>query len=122
MRPRVRERHLRCGVRIQARGTVPNSAASPLSGVVVQSEAPSLTLFIDGRRIGSLPREMSNLEPGTHVVSINGGDLFDSWEQTVAVLEGEVLELQPELALRAGKLHVTLSDSARDARVTLVGN
>lgn len=90
------------------------------TGLKVSSKASGLTLTVDGKRIGSLPQELTELTPGEHKVVISGSPFIKDFEQTVTVKEGEMFELEPDLKLNKGQVSIQLDDSSKGAKVALV--
>lgn len=90
------------------------------TGLKVSSKASGLTLTVDGKRIGSLPQELTELAPGDHKIAISGSPFIKDFEQTVTVKEGELLEFEPELQLNKGQVSIQLDDSSKGAKVALV--
>jgi hypothetical protein len=129
---------------VQVRVTAPGYQGSPDESVVITSEAvtlhkvqlgassdtgidvrttiPNLQLYVDGRRIGSLPRKVMGLPPGEHTVVISGGETFTAEERRIHLDPNQTLvidDLQPKL--KSGTLELVAGDNADGARVTLDG-
>lgn len=92
------------------------------TGLKVTSEAPGLTLSIDGKRIGALPQEVSDIEPGEHKLTLSGSLFIDEYSETVTVKKGETLEFEPKLKLSKGQVNIKLDDSAQGAKIVLLVN
>lgn len=90
------------------------------TGLKVSSKASGLTLTVDGKKIGSLPQELKELEPGNHKISISGSPFIKDFEQTVTVKDGEILEFEPDLQLSKGQVSIQLDETSKDAKVALV--
>lgn len=96
--------------------------ASADTGIEVQTSVPNLQLYVDGRRIGSLPRKVMGLPPGEHTLVVSGGDNFTTEERRIQLDPNQTLvisDLQPKL--KAGTLELRAGDNAHGARVTLDG-
>ncbi len=91
------------------------------TGIKVSSKASGLTLTVDGNKIGSLPQELKELEPGEHKIAITGSPFIEDFEETVTVKEGEILDFEPELKLKKGQVSIQLDEeSTKGAKVALV--
>ena len=66
-------------------------------GRLVLRTEPGATLYIDGRRIGSLPREDTRVVDGDHFVSITRRGR-DAWSREVAVGRDQTLVVDADLA------------------------
>lgn len=96
--------------------------ASADTGIEVQTSVPNLQLYVDGRRIGSLPRKVMGLPPGEHTLIVSGGDNFTTEERRIQLDPNQTLvinDLQPKL--KAGTLELRAGENAAGARVTLDG-
>jgi len=90
------------------------------SGVmrVPAGEAP-LTLYVDGKRVGRLPQEVSGLSAGKHWVKLDPEDGSATIEKSVNVLAGEVVEVEPKPAKREKALvTIRLGRGSEGAQVT----
>lgn len=85
---------------------------------VPAAEAP-LTLYVDGKRVGRLPQEVSGLSGGKHWIKLDPEDGGDAIEKAVTILPGETVEVEPR-ASRRDKALVTirLSPGSEGAAVT----
>ncbi len=90
------------------------------TGLKVRAEAPGLSLIVDGKKIGALPQEVSELEPGDHKIEISGSEFFEDYSETISVKQGEVADIEPKLKLKKGQVTVKLDGSAEDAKVYLL--
>lgn len=90
------------------------------TGLKVTSKASGLTLTVDGKKIGSLPQELTELTAGDHKIAISGSPFIKDFEQTVTVKDGEILEFEPDLKLNKGQVSIQLDESSKDAKVALV--
>lgn len=96
--------------------------ASADTGIEIQTSVPNLQLYVDGRRIGSLPRKVMGLPPGEHTLVVSGGDSFTTEERRIQLEPNQTLvinDLQPKL--KSGTLELRAGDNANGARVTLDG-
>jgi serine/threonine-protein kinase len=90
------------------------------TGVEVRTLLSGLTLSIDGKQVGTLPRRVPGLAPGEHLLRIEGGENYYPEERTVRVTENEISVLEPVTPkLKFGTLEVAASERLRDARVTI---
>jgi len=90
------------------------------TGVRVSSPASGLSLTVDGRKVGALPQDLIELEPGDHKIEVSGSEFFDAFATTITVKQGEVASIDPDLKLKKGQVTVKLDDSAEDAKVFLL--
>lgn len=112
-----RELELRAGT-----DTVHNLMLTPVrktAKLSVRSDAPGVRVLVDGKDLGPPPVEVSDLDPGEHVVRIEG-ERFFPLDQTV-VLEADdartVGPLQPRV--RLGSLTMRPGSGAEGATITL---
>lgn len=97
--------------------------ASSDTGIEVRTSIPNLQLYVDGRRIGSLPRKVMGLPPGEHTLIVSGGDQFTTEERRIQLEPNQTLtidDLQP--TLKVGTLELQAGQNSKGARVTLDGN
>ena len=82
-----------------------------------------LTLFINGVGLGTLPQELSDLDPGEYLVRVTGSERFAPFEEQVRLERGDAKTLGP-VALRVvrGLARVELGKTAVGARVWLVSS
>lgn len=90
------------------------------TGLKVSAPATGLSLVVDGKKVGSLPQELMELEPGEHKLEVSGSEFFDPFVTTVQIKQGEVANIEPDLKLKKGQVTVKLDDSADDAKVFLL--
>jgi serine/threonine-protein kinase len=90
------------------------------SGLNVRAEGRGLKLLIDGKEIGPLPQELPDLAPGEHLVKIEGGDRYETFEKQVTIEAGQVSTLEPKLTVKKGLATIKPGQNADDARVVLV--
>lgn len=91
--------------------------ASADTGIEVQTSVPNLQLYVDGRRIGSLPRKVMGLPPGEHTVVITGGDNFTE-ERRIQLQPNQTLvinDLEPKVQAKSAE--PSADDDAAEARV-----
>ncbi len=85
---------------------------------VAAGEAP-LTLFVDGKRVGKLPQEVSGLAAGKHWIKLDPEDGTPAFEKSVNVLAGETVDVEPRPAKRDKALvTIRLSRGSEGALVT----
>ncbi len=90
------------------------------TGIEVSAEAPGLSLIVDGKKIGALPQEVTELEPGEHKIEVSGSEFFEEYKKTITVKPGEMAAVEPELKLKKGQVTVKLDNSAEDSKVYLL--
>lgn len=90
------------------------------SGLNVHAEGSGLKLFVDGKEIGPLPQNLSDLAPGDHQVRIEGGDRYQPFEQSVSVSADQLRTLEPKLKVKKGLATIKVGSNAEGARVVLV--
>lgn len=90
------------------------------TGLSVKAEGRGLTLSIDGKDVGPLPQEVSDIKPGEHTVRIEGGDRYDPYEQKVSLSDGQLLSLEPKLKVKKGLATIKPGMNADGASVLLV--
>jgi serine/threonine-protein kinase len=90
------------------------------TGLKVTAEGRGLRLSVDGKEIGPLPQELRDLSPGEHTVQIQGGDRYESYEETVTVEADKMLPIEPKLKVKKGLATIKLGDNADGAKVLLV--
>lgn len=89
------------------------------TGIKVSAVGSGLRLWVDGKEIGSLPQELTDLEPGTHRIKVVG-DAYHPLEQSVEVIQNEVLDvgpLRPKVA--KGVARILPGENADEARIVL---
>jgi hypothetical protein len=88
-------------------------------GMRVPAGETPLTLFVDGKRVGRLPQEVSGLSGGKHWIKLDPEDGGDTIEKSVNVLPGETIEVEPKAAKRDKALvTIRLSPGSEGAAVT----
>jgi serine/threonine-protein kinase len=111
-------------VRVEARAESAHHIAMTPAGAALEvlSDIPGLELSIDDKVIGKLPQNLAKLEPGTHLVRVDGGELYEPLEQTVNVVAGKPVKLGPiKLKIKSARIILTAGDGAKDARITVDG-
>lgn len=91
------------------------------TGISVPSTASGVKLVIDGKEIGPLPVDVTDLSPGSHTVELTGSPYFAPFKKTVNVGADEIVKLEPALELQKGQLRVELGSHADGAEILLVG-
>lgn len=89
------------------------------TGVTVTGVGPGLTLWIDGKEIGTLPQEVNDLAPGSHRLKVTG-EAYVPHEETVDVPANELLSVGPlKLQVAKGLARIMPGDNAQGARIVL---
>jgi len=79
-----------------------------------------LTLYVDGKRVGKLPQELSGLSGGKHWIKLDAEDGSPAIEKAVVILAGETVDVEPSAAKRDKALvTIRLSPGSEGASVTL---
>lgn len=91
------------------------------TGISVKGAAPGLKLLVDGKEIGPLPQELTDLAPGGHEIEVSGSPYFAPFRKTVTVSANEVITIEPQLKLEKGQLRVELGSNADGAEILLYG-
>ena len=89
------------------------------TGMKVSAMGSGLRLWVDGKEIGPLPQELTDLEPGTHRIKLVG-DAYHPLEQSVEVPQNEVVDigpLRPKVA--KGVARILPGENAEEARIVL---
>jgi serine/threonine-protein kinase len=88
-------------------------------GMRVPAAETPLTLFIDGKRVGKLPQEVSGLSASKHWIKLDPEDGSPAIEKAVTVLPGEIVDVEPKPAKREKALvTIRLSRGSEGAQVT----
>jgi hypothetical protein len=87
----------------------------------VKASRPGLELFVDGKKVGTLPQTVGKLRPGEHDVRVAARG-FTPFEQRVKLEPGETFVLEPVLALATRFARIELGKNAEGASVTLVSS
>src|SRR6202000_1630529 len=96
------------------------SRASDGTGIRVTAEARGIKLSVDGKDVGPLPQELKDLSPGDHLVHLDGGERYESFEKHVEVEADQMQTIEPKLRVKKGLATIKLGDNADDAKVLLV--
>ncbi len=83
------------GLGFVVRGSGGSAAASPTATLKAAAGQPGVKLIIDGREVGPLPREISGLTPGEHLVAFEG-DRYASAKKVLIFGPSEIKQLDPE--------------------------
>jgi hypothetical protein len=94
--------------------------ASDGTGIRVTAEGRGIKLSVDGKDIGPLPQELKDLAPGDHIVHLDGGDRYESFEKHVTVEADQMQTIEPKLRVKKGLATIKLGDNADGAKVLLV--
>jgi serine/threonine-protein kinase len=94
--------------------------ASEGTGIRVTAEGRGVKLSVDGKEIGPLPQELKELSPGDHVVHLDGGERYESFEKHVNVEADQMQTVDPKLRVKKGLATIKLGDNAEGAKVLLV--
>jgi PEGA domain len=94
--------------------------ASDGTGIRVTAEGRGIKLSVDGKDIGPLPQELKDLSPGDHLVHLDGGDRYESFEKHVSVEADQMQTIEPKLRVKKGLATIKLGDNADGAKVLLV--
>jgi len=94
--------------------------ASDGTGIRVTAEGRGIKLSIDGKEVGPLPQELKELSPGDHLVHLDGGERYDSFEKHVTVEADQMQTIEPKLRVKKGLATIKLGDNAEGAKVLLV--
>lgn len=90
------------------------------TGIRVFGEGAGLTLLVDGKEFGPLPRELREMEPGEHVIQVTGGPRYEIFQQSVVVEPDRITPIGPiRLAVIQGLATITAGAGAEGAEVTL---
>jgi hypothetical protein len=94
-------------------------APDPGTGVRVTAKGADFRLSVDGREIGSVPREVGSLAPGEHTLKIVGNPSFAAFEQKVLVPAGQMVDVELVPPVVEGMLSVEPGEDANGAAVYL---
>lgn len=88
-------------------------------GLRIAAAEASFTLYVDGKRVGKLPQEVSGLSAGKHWIKLDPEDGSPAIEKSVDVLAGEMIDVAPTPARREKALvTIRLDRGSEGARVT----
>lgn len=95
----------------------PEARAGALRIAAAETE---LTLYVDGKRVGKLPQEVSGLSAGKHWLKLEPEDGSPPIEKAVTIVAGETLDVDATPAKRDKTLvTIRLSPESEGASVTL---
>jgi len=94
--------------------------ASDGTGIRVAAEGRGIKLSVDGKEIGPLPQELKDLSPGDHLVHLDGGERYESFEKHITVDADQMQTVEPKLRVKKGLATIKLGDNAEGAKVLLV--
>ncbi|HEY4105219.1 MAG TPA: PEGA domain-containing protein, partial [Polyangiaceae bacterium] len=94
--------------------------ASEGTGIRVTAEGRGIKLSVDGKDIGPLPQELKDLSPGDHLVHLDGGERYESFEKHVTVEADQMQTIEPKLRVKKGLATIKLGANADGAKVLLV--
>lgn len=98
------------------------AAASAGTGVKVSSKSPGLRLSVDGKDVGPLPQELTDLKPGSHTIEVGGNPFFATFTKKVEVPADQIVEVEPSLEFIKGAATFELGDNADGAKIWLKGD
>ncbi|MEO6601635.1 MAG: PEGA domain-containing protein [Polyangiaceae bacterium] len=94
--------------------------ASDGTGIRVAAEGRGIKLSVDGKEVGPLPQELKDLSPGEHLVHLDGGERYESFEKRILVEADQMQTVEPKLRVKKGLATIKLGDNAEGAKVLLV--
>jgi PEGA domain len=94
--------------------------ASDGTGIRVAAEGRGIKLSVDGKEVGPLPQELKDLSPGDHLVHLDGGERYESFEKHITVDADQMQTVEPKLRVKKGLATIKLGDNADGAKVLLV--
>jgi serine/threonine-protein kinase len=86
----------------------------------VKAEGRGLKLWIDGKEVGPLPQEISDISPGEHTIRIDGSERYEPLERSVTVEANQLVSIEPKLKVRKGLATIKPGANAEGATVLLV--
>src|SRR6478609_788338 len=99
---------------------IAHTRASEGTGIRVAVEGRGIKLSVDGKELGPLPQELKDLSPGDHLVHLDGGERYESFEKHIMVEADQMQNLEPKLRVKKGLATIKLGDNAEGAKVLLV--
>jgi hypothetical protein len=90
------------------------------TGLSVKAEGRGLKLWLDGREVGPLPQEISEITPGEHRIKIDGSDRYEPLERSVTVEPNQLVTIEPKLKVKKGLATIKPGSNADGATVLLV--
>jgi hypothetical protein len=95
--------------------------ASEGTGIRVTAEGSGLKLFVDGKEVGPLPQELTDMTPGDHVIRVGGNDRYAPHEEHVLVEADKLRTIGPlRLKVVKGLAMIEPGANAEGAKVLLV--
>jgi hypothetical protein len=89
------------------------------AGIKVSGVQAGVKLYVDGKELGPLPQEVSDLTPGDHILRISGSERYQPLEKHVTV-EKDSLQDLGTVTLKVLKGKATISLTTPGARVFLI--
>jgi serine/threonine-protein kinase len=90
------------------------------AGLKVSAAGTGFKLYVDGKEAGSLPKDISDLTPGEHVIKVVGSERYAPYEQRVTLKPNQVQTIGPlRLKVVKGLAIIKAGDAAENATVTL---
>ncbi len=102
--------------------SIQEQPSTPLGSLhATSAEGYTVTLSVDGRTVGILPQLVENLEPGQHVLELNGGAGFEVERREILVKPGATAQLEPvQLHPRHRTLTISLDAQMGGAKVFFI--
>jgi hypothetical protein len=95
--------------------------ASEGTGIRVTAEGAGLKLFVDGKEVGPLPQELTDMTPGDHAIRVGGNDRYAPHEEHVTVEADKLKTIGPlQLKVIKGLAMIEAGANAEGAKVLLV--
>jgi serine/threonine-protein kinase len=96
--------------------------ATTKTGLEVRGKTGGLTLYLDGKLLGDLPKRITGLSVGEHTILVTGGEGFYAEERKLNLKADEMFVISDlELKPRMGGLHIAQSEQLHNATVLLDG-
>ncbi|MDQ2647344.1 MAG: PEGA domain-containing protein [Myxococcota bacterium] len=90
------------------------------TGLSVKAEGRGLKLWLDGKEVGPLPQEISEIGPGEHRIKIDGSDRYEPLERSVTIEPNQLVTIEPKLRVKKGLATIKPGANADGATVLLV--
>ncbi len=90
------------------------------TGLSVKAEGRGLKLWLDGKEVGPLPQEISEIPPGEHRIKIDGSDRYEPLERSVTIEPNQLVTIEPKLRVKKGLATIKPGANADGATVLLV--
>lgn len=95
--------------------------ASQGTGLRVSAEGSGLKLFVDGKAVGPLPQELTDMSAGEHSIRIAGNDRYEAYEERVFIEPDTMKSIGPvKPKVVKGLAIIEAGDNAAGANVLLV--